>query len=220
VSLELALTHDIPAVLIEPKPLNPNSSYRKRIKKWRKKKLEVHSLACDGSGGGVSIDGHSTEGEKLKSSAALTMQQQVQVQVQVEEFQPVSHLQEEFFGHQQQAQTSCQEQTHGQEEGEDGRGRGWSSAAVVHAVTDAGVLLAMHPDQATGAVLEAALALHKPFALVPCCVFSRQFPWRCTPEGATVTTYEQLCDWIQAQDSGIQRATLPFHGRNVVLYRV
>jgi hypothetical protein len=78
----------------------------------------------------------------------------------------------------------------------------------------------MHPDQATGAVLETALALHKPFALVPCCVFSRLFPHRLTPAGATVSTYDELLDWIQAQGAGIQRAVLPFHGRNIVLYRL
>ena len=97
-----------------------------------------------------------------------------------------------------------------------------SSTAVIEAVTRSAVLVAMHPDQATGAVLETALALHKPFAIVPCCVFPRLFPQRLTPTGRTVCSYEELCDWIQAQDpqQKIQRAALPFHGRNVVLYRL
>ncbi len=38
--------------------------------------------------------------------------------------------------------------------------------------------MGLHPDQATDAILDAALALGKPFAVVPCCVFARLFPHR------------------------------------------
>ncbi|MEW5301155.1 MAG: hypothetical protein WDW36_004033 [Sanguina aurantia] len=34
----------------------------------------------------------------------------------------------------------------------------------------------MHPDQATDSIVNFALEQRKPFAIVPCCVFARQFP--------------------------------------------
>jgi hypothetical protein len=47
----------------------------------------------------------------------------------------------------------------------------------------------MHPDQATDAVVDAALALGCPFAVVPCCVFPALFAeTRRTPDGRRVTT--------------------------------
>ena len=36
----------------------------------------------------------------------------------------------------------------------------------------------MHPDQATGSIVEFAMENHKPFAVIPCCVFPRLFPNR------------------------------------------
>ena len=34
----------------------------------------------------------------------------------------------------------------------------------------------MHPDEVTECIVDAALGAGKPFAVVPCCVFSRRFP--------------------------------------------
>jgi hypothetical protein len=42
----------------------------------------------------------------------------------------------------------------------------------------ASLLVGMHPDQATEFIVSCALALHKPWAVVPCCVFGREFPTR------------------------------------------
>ena len=58
--------------------------------------------------------------------------------------------------------------------------------------------VACHPDEATGATVDFAVAHHKPFAVVPCCVFSRLFPDRRTPGGDPVVTHEQLLDHLQA----------------------
>lgn len=213
ISLELLLSCNIPSTLIEPKPLNLNSSYKKRVKKWLKKAsgsdlspATTHDcclpLSC--SSGGTDTESQqdaAASKRSLMSSIALSQEEGCGGTRRREESPavfPLVHIQEEFHGIAQ----------------------GSSSSAVIKAVTDCGVLLAMHPDQATGAVLEAALELQKPFAIVPCCVFSRQFPHRRTETGGTVSTYEELCDWIQTQDPEIKRATLPFHGRNTVLYRL
>ncbi|GIL68582.1 hypothetical protein Vafri_21834, partial [Volvox africanus] len=40
------------------------------------------------------------------------------------------------------------------------------------------MVVGLHPDQATEAILDFALECGKPFALVPCCVFPRLFPNR------------------------------------------
>ncbi|KAI9909035.1 hypothetical protein PsorP6_015094 [Peronosclerospora sorghi] len=40
------------------------------------------------------------------------------------------------------------------------------------------VLVGMHPDETTQAIVDDALTLRKPFAIVPCCVMSRVFPDR------------------------------------------
>ena len=49
------------------------------------------------------------------------------------------------------------------------------------------LVLAMHPDEATYAAVDTALTVGKPFAVVPCCVFARQFPYRKTPDGRAVS---------------------------------
>jgi hypothetical protein len=40
------------------------------------------------------------------------------------------------------------------------------------------VVIGMHPDQATGSIVEFAMENDKPFAVIPCCVFPRLFPYR------------------------------------------
>lgn len=88
------------------------------------------------------------------------------------------------------------------------------------AFRDASVVLAMHPDQATEPFVDAALALNKNFALVPCCVFAGAHPGRKTADGEDVVTYAQLLDYIQAKAPDVKRDTLKCEGRKVVLYRL
>ena len=40
------------------------------------------------------------------------------------------------------------------------------------------VIVGMHPDQATEAIVDAALRADRPFAVVPCCVYPTLFPRR------------------------------------------
>jgi hypothetical protein len=76
----------------------------------------------------------------------------------------------------------------------------------------------MHPDQATEPIVDAALRLNKPFAVVPCCVFPDAFPERAL-DGAPVRSYAQFLDYLRAKDPGIETAYLPFQGRSRVLYK-
>ena len=78
--------------------------------------------------------------------------------------------------------------------------------------------VAMHPDQATCDVVDAALKRERPFAVVPCCVYSHLFPLRRLNSGVFVSTYEHLLTFIEEKDDRICRAYLPFQGRNCVLF--
>ncbi|POM58783.1 Zinc finger-containing protein [Phytophthora palmivora] len=84
--------------------------------------------------------------------------------------------------------------------------------------SDCSVLVGMHPDEATEAIVDAALALGKPFAIVPCCVMSRVFPDRQCQDGTLVDTYEKFVKYLLEKHPSVQNAFLPFAGRNQVLY--
>eukprot|EP00977_Amphora_coffeiformis_P030201 scaffold45428_cov176-Amphora_coffeaeformis.AAC.5 len=57
------------------------------------------------------------------------------------------------------------------------------------------------------------------YSVVPCCVFWTHRPWRRTKMGKQVKTWEQFCAYLMAKDDErIQVATLPFPGRNIVIY--
>ena len=81
------------------------------------------------------------------------------------------------------------------------------------------LVLGMHPDEVTETIVDAALAARTPFAVVPCCVFSRLFPHRRLPSGQFVTTHAQLCEYLRAKDpEHIRITTLPFAGKSTVVY--
>ena len=99
-------------------------------------------------------------------------------------------------------------------------------ACLERALAECSVVLGMHPDQATDAIVDFALERGKPFAVVPCCVYSREFPSRrrpASPEnprgGGAVTTHAHLVQYLLAKAPGTCRtATLPFGGMNTVVY--
>ncbi|RLN52571.1 hypothetical protein BBJ29_000258 [Phytophthora kernoviae] len=86
-------------------------------------------------------------------------------------------------------------------------------------VNQASLLLGMHPDEATDAILDVAIKLGKPFAVVPCCVFGNTFPERRLANGSKVLSYENLVEYLEAKHPNIEKAFLPFDGKNLVLFR-
>ena len=81
-------------------------------------------------------------------------------------------------------------------------------------------IVALHPDEATDAIVDTAVARRLPFLLVPCCVFFRLFPHR-RKRGSLnepVSTYDDLLDYLGAKENSIQRVTLPFEGKNTLLW--
>ena len=60
--------------------------------------------------------------------------------------------------------------------------------------------MGLHPDQATGAIVDCGLVLNKPWAVVPCCVFPSLFPARARPgDGTPVRTTEALVEHLMAR---------------------
>jgi hypothetical protein len=102
------------------------------------------------------------------------------------------------------------------------------------------LLVGLHPDQCTEAIVDVALRLGKSFAVVPCCVFGDLFPVRvlrlpssssssttttgndasdpAAVSAVPVRTYEQFLQYLRQKDPRIQQATLPICGKNQVLY--
>ncbi|GMH88543.1 hypothetical protein TL16_g11187 [Triparma laevis f. inornata] len=74
---------------------------------------------------------------------------------------------------------------------------------VLHPPTPPPLVVGIHPDEATEAIVDAAIANRAPFAVVPCCIYSRIFRDR-THNGNPVRTYEQFMDYLQAKTPGIQ----------------
>ncbi|KAK3251716.1 hypothetical protein CYMTET_38949 [Cymbomonas tetramitiformis] len=89
-------------------------------------------------------------------------------------------------------------------------------ASLVHT---ASAIVGLHPDGATDALVDAAIAANKPFAVVPCCVFPNTFTARRTCSGGRVRSHEELCAYLCGKAPDIHVAALPFEGRNQVVFR-
>eukprot|EP00056_Hartaetosiga_gracilis_P000025 m.35405 g.35405 ORF g.35405 m.35405 type:complete len:145 (-) comp10014_c0_seq1:151-585(-) len=86
-------------------------------------------------------------------------------------------------------------------------------------INNCSIVVGMHPDQAAGHIVDFALAQNKPFALVPCCVYSKEFPKRRLKDGTPVKTYSHLITYLMEKHSGIKKCTLPFEGKNICVYK-
>jgi hypothetical protein len=89
-------------------------------------------------------------------------------------------------------------------------------------VDNTAVFIGLHSDQATIPIVDAALKAGKPFAVVPCCVFSHDNRSRQLKSGELVTTTEQQIQYICEKDTQgrgtIKTAYLDFEGKNIVVY--
>jgi hypothetical protein len=90
----------------------------------------------------------------------------------------------------------------------------------------ASAIVALHPDEATGGIVDFAVKHKIPFLVVPCCVFSRLFPNRFkplkqdSPQREIVSTYDDLIDYLMNKDSSIQMTQLDFDGANKSLWSI
>ena len=79
-------------------------------------------------------------------------------------------------------------------------------------------IIGLHPDECTEDILDVAIQLNKPAAIVPCCVFASASPFRKLKDGTPVWSYEQFLLYLMEKDEKrIQRFSLPFEGKNQAL---
>ena len=84
--------------------------------------------------------------------------------------------------------------------------------------SDIKLVVGLHPDEATEPLVDCALEFSLDFAVIPCCVFSQDFPQRRLRSGEEPTSYDNFCDYLTEKHEEIRSQLLPFIGRNKVLY--
>ena len=90
--------------------------------------------------------------------------------------------------------------------------------AGINLIERASICVGLHPDECTEDILDVGLKFNKAVAIVPCCVFSGFFPIRVLRCGTAVRTYEQLLQYLLEKDDRLRMETLPFRGKNQVIY--
>ena len=106
-------------------------------------------------------------------------------------------------------------------------------------ISSCSAIVALHPDEATGEIVEVAVKHKKLFVAVPCCVFSRLFPHRFKPQPQKtiqseetqsdhknailqkreiVSTYDDLIEYLVDKDKSIKVTRLNFEGANLALW--
>ena len=84
--------------------------------------------------------------------------------------------------------------------------------------SDIKLVVGLHPDEATEPLVDCAIQFSLDFAVIPCCVFSQDFPLRRLRCGQEPTSYDNFCDYLTEKHPEIRSQLLPFIGRNKVLY--
>ena len=84
--------------------------------------------------------------------------------------------------------------------------------------SDIKLVVGLHPDEATEPLVDCAIQFSLDFAVIPCCVFSQDFPQRRLRCGQEPTSYDHFCDYLTEKHPEIRSQLLPFIGRNKVLY--
>lgn len=91
-------------------------------------------------------------------------------------------------------------------------------------IRDCSIIIGMHPDQATEAIIDTSNRLGVPFALLPCCVMPSLFPWRRQKSsGDPVRSYQAFCQYLldkapDKKQNPYHVDILPFHGRHKIIY--
>ena len=89
---------------------------------------------------------------------------------------------------------------------------------------DASAIVGMHPDGATEPIVDFAIAMGIPWAVVPCCVYSAEAPDRRNPRtGKRIVSMSTAAfiEYLVHKGGGpgkVGVATLPFAGKNVVVF--
>ena len=97
-------------------------------------------------------------------------------------------------------------------------------------IQNASLIIGLHSDGATEAIVDAALSYNKPFVVVPCCVFPNLFNNRfitvqehdksgdLKEKQIPVRTHEQFCAYLLNKNPRFRKDVLPFEGRNIAIW--
>jgi hypothetical protein len=91
------------------------------------------------------------------------------------------------------------------------------------AIQNSSLILGLHADGATEAIVDAAIQYSKPFVVIPCCVFPNLFQSRTIKDSngqlVQVRSHEQFCYYLQQKDPRrFIMEELPFEGRNIAIW--
>ncbi len=95
-----------------------------------------------------------------------------------------------------------------------------SDSEAYYILRHSSLLVGLHPDQATEYIIDFALENRKKFAVIPCCVCSKDFQNRVDKEtGNAIKKYEAFIQYLCKKDSTIKQCQIGgLSGRNIVLY--
>mmetsp|Transcript_15672 Transcript_15672/g.26123 ORF Transcript_15672/g.26123 Transcript_15672/m.26123 type:complete len:273 (-) Transcript_15672:53-871(-) len=200
-SFELTCRYGIPSTVIDPRQMKFNSILKRRMKKLTKNRLSCHARLSDLSGN-TEEPVFKWENCVIKVEDDYHVLDRVKDSISENNVLPFRQFRAYFEWPLSNLVLSS------------------SHEDDMELLSNASMFVGMHPDQATEHIIDTALALKKPFAVVPCCVFTKLFPHRRTPKGEEVRSYEDLLCYLQNKDPDIQKELLPYDcGRNVVLYK-
>ena len=92
-----------------------------------------------------------------------------------------------------------------------------NSIYLQDALSNASLLIGLRADNATEAIIDAALQYKLPFCVVPCCVFGNYFN-RQLEDGTHVMDYREFIEYLLQKDSRFRKETIPFPGRNIAIW--
>ena len=105
-----------------------------------------------------------------------------------------------------------------------------TASVAWNTLAECSLLAGMHADGATEGIVDFALQHNKPFAVVPCCVYSKESQERsgslrvdnATGLKMATMSYTQFIKYLvaKAPKGRIKTAVLPFEGKNIVVYSV
>lgn len=95
-------------------------------------------------------------------------------------------------------------------------------AQILEALDQCTLMIGLHADSATEAILDTALQRNIPFVIVPCCVFPNFFRQRTIVDEngnvQLVRNHEQFCQYLLEKDPRLRVSQLPFDGRNTAIW--
>jgi hypothetical protein len=95
----------------------------------------------------------------------------------------------------------------------------FAAAHAVDVLQTCSAFVGMHADEATEAIVDAAVAYGKACAVVPCCIFPKLFPNRVLRDGTAVgSSFDLFIRYLLEKHPRLQSTFLNFDGKNQVVY--